>query len=84
MTSSPENKRTREQPFDLCSKVPISDGADYVARFITRAYTEPGATVAVSTRDESCAKAVADKLPCSDEIRRQDKSLLIRSKVDAL
>ncbi|MCH2114817.1 MAG: SDR family oxidoreductase [Pirellulales bacterium] len=68
MTSPSKNELTIQQLFDLSGKVAlITGGAGHLGRSMSVALAEAGASVVVSSREESRATAVADGLPCVGE-----------------
>jgi len=76
MTSSPENEPTVQQLFDLTGKVAlITGGTGYLGRSMASALAEAGATVVVSSRDESRAQTAADALPRVDDVTHHGVSI---------
>lgn len=76
MTLLSKNEPTVQQLLDLSGKVALlTGGTGYLGRSMASALAETGATVVVSSRDESRAQAIADELPCSGEATHHGVSI---------
>ena len=76
ITSAPENEPTVHQLFDLVGKVAlITGGTGHLGRSMAGALAEAGASVVVSSRDQSRAQAAADALPRIENAEHRGVSL---------